>query len=96
MEPEDKKILEETLALNKENNQMLHKLITYQKWNQAIKIISWVFIILTSLGAVYFIEQNLGSLIGVYTGGVGTTDIGNVTNSLNGNKSDIQDLLKSL
>lgn len=88
MDEETKKLLESNYALNKENNEMLKKLIVFQKWNQAIKIISWVFIILSSIGAFYFIQNNLSSLVGIYTGGAG--DVSGLNNL------DTESLLKGL
>ncbi len=96
MDEETKKLIVENYALNKDNNEMLHKLMVFQKWNNIAKIISWSFIILTSIGAMYFIQQNLGSLIGAYTGGAGVSDIGNITKTLGDSSSNMTDLLKSL
>ena len=98
MDEDTKKLLNDNLALNKENNQLLQKLVLYQKWNQIYKFIYWSIIILSVLGAFYFIKPYLTNLISVYTGGVGVSDIGKIGDigkSL-GNKSQIQDLLKSL
>ena len=96
MDPEIKKLIETNVALNKENNEMLHKLVTYQKWNQIYKVVYWGIIILISLGAFYFIKPYLNSLLEIYGG----TNIGSVTKNLGSQKANdtqqIRDLIKSL
>ncbi len=97
MDEEIKKLLESNLSLNKENNEMLKKLVIYQKWNQIYKIAYWVIIILSALGAFYFIQPMLGNLFDIYTGGVGTSSIKSVSDLKNiGSNKEVQDLLKSL
>ena len=58
-----------------ENNTMLKKLVTYQKWNQIYKVIYWVIIILSAIGAFYFVQPLLSSLAGAY--GVDTSSFSN-------------------
>jgi hypothetical protein len=91
MDEETKKLLEDNLTLNKENNLMLSKLVLYQKWNQIYRIAYWAIIILSALGAFYFLQPYLGTLIGVYTGGAGVPSIGNI-----GSNKDLQELMKGL
>jgi len=95
MDEETKKLLEENLTLTRENNQMLSKLVLYQKWNQIYRVAYWAIIILSTLGAFYFLQPYLSSLIGVYTGGAGVSSIGDISKTI-GDKSQMQDLLKSL
>lgn len=99
MEEETKRLLAENYALNKENNEMLKKLVFYQKINQIYKIFYLSLIILSAIGAMYFVKQYMGNIMNLYTGGLGMTNIGNIsnlTNALGGNNGQIQDLLKSL
>ncbi len=98
MDEETKKLLADNLVLNKDNNEMLHKLVLYQKWNQIYRIVYWTIIILSTVGAFYFIQPYITNLIGLYTGGVGSnigSNLGDFTKNLGSNK-DIQDMLKSL
>jgi hypothetical protein len=97
MEEDTKKLIAENIALNKENNAMLKKLIVYQKWNQIYKITYWSIIILSAIGAFYFIKPMLSNLVDIYTGGAGTSNVNsfNDLNNLSSNK-EIQDMLKSL
>ncbi len=95
MDEDTKKLLSENLAVNKANNEMLKKLVLYQKWNQIYKIVYWSIIILSVLGAFYFIQPYLSSIFGVYSGGVNVTDINKISNvnkSL-GDKNQIQKLI---
>ena len=96
MDEETKKFLEETYALNKQNNDMLKKLVLYQKWSQIYRIVYWSIIILSAIGFFYFLKPLLGNLVNVYTGGVGVTDISNLGKTLNNSQGQIQDLIKSL
>ena len=97
MDEETKKLLADNLALNKENNEMLHKLIVFKKWSQIYRIVYWSIIILSAIGAFYFIQPLLGNLFSVYTGGVGVPSISNISDLKNlGNNSEVKDLLNSL
>lgn len=68
MDAEVKKLLEENLRLNKENNKLLIKLRNYQKWAQITRAFYWVLIIGVSVGAFYFIKPYFGNLLNIYTG----------------------------
>ena len=57
---------EETKKLIVENNEMLKKLVSFQKWSQIYRIAYWVIIVLSAAGAFYFIQPFLSGLAGVY------------------------------
>ena len=98
MDEETKKLLTENYALNKENNEMLKKLVFFQKLNQVYRVAYWAIIILSAIGAFYFVKQYMGDLISVYTGGVGMSDLNSLDSikSTFGNKAQVEDLIKSL
>ncbi len=97
MDEETKKLLSDDYTLNKENNEMLRKLVAFQKWNQVYKIVYWSIIILSAIGAFYFIKPMLSNLISVYTGGAGDSKVNSFSDFKNlGSKSDVQDLINSL
>ena len=97
MDEETKKLLEENLALSKENNKLLLKIRSVQRWARITRIFYWFLIIGVSIGAFYFIKPYLGNLLNVYTGGVsGINNISDITKNLKNGQTDIQDLLKSL
>ncbi|KKP65706.1 MAG: hypothetical protein UR64_C0020G0009 [Candidatus Nomurabacteria bacterium GW2011_GWE1_35_16] len=76
---------------------MLRKLITFQKWNQIYKIVYWTIIIFSAIGAFYFIKPIMESLMNVYTGGIGVSNVTNFGDLKNlGSNKEIQDMLKSL
>jgi len=91
MDDESKKLLVE-------NNTMLKKLVLFQKLNQIYRIAYWVIIILSAVGAFYFLKPMLGDLLNVYTGGVGvSSNIRNLNDLKNiGSNKDVQDMIKSI
>jgi Trk-type K+ transport system membrane component len=72
MDSESQKLLEETLALTQENNQMLHKMRRSQFWANVTRYIYWIFIIGSAVGAYYYIQPYLDPLIKAYTNTMST------------------------
>jgi len=66
MDEETKKLLEDTLILNKENNEILRKLYKAQRLAQITRIIYWIVIVGVTLGAFYFIQPFFDSILGAY------------------------------
>lgn len=64
MNEEEKRMLEETLALVKENNEMLQKVRRIQKMNFFFKILYWVLIIGVAVGLFYFLQPFVDQLKG--------------------------------
>jgi hypothetical protein len=96
MDPYTKSLLEENLKLSKENNKLLLKIRSVQRWAQITRYLYWVVIIGVSFGAFYYIQPYLGNLLNVYTGGAyGMNNVGDITKSLS-DKEQVQSLLKSL
>ncbi|MDD5721264.1 MAG: hypothetical protein PHT16_02345 [Candidatus Pacebacteria bacterium] len=81
MDPESKKLLEDTLVLAQENNKMLHSVMRSMRLARIMRIIYWVIIIGSALGAYYFIQPYIDQLIGVYSGA--KSDLDNVGSFLN-------------
>ncbi len=97
MDQEVKQLLEENLKLSKENNELLLKIRSVQRWSQITRVFYWFLIIGVSIGAFYFIKPYLGNLLNVYTGGVsGINNVNDIKNNLKNGQSDVQDLLKQL
>jgi hypothetical protein len=71
MDPESKKLLQDTFKLAEENNTLLHSMRRSMRVQRYVSYGYWAFIILTALGAYYFIEPYLSQLIDAY-GGVGS------------------------
>lgn len=68
MDPESKKLLQETLVLSQENNQMLHSLRRSMRLARIMSFLYWVFIIGSAVGAYYFIQPYVEPLIDLYGG----------------------------
>jgi len=68
VDPEDKKLLEETYKLVSENNSMLRTVKRSMQISRVMSILYWVFIIGSAVGALYFIKPYLESIYGVYGG----------------------------
>lgn len=62
-----KEMLEESIKLSRDNNEMLSKLYRSYKRGRLIKIIYWSVIIFITFGAYYFIKPLLDSLGGAYS-----------------------------
>ena len=93
MDQETKELLRESIEISKENNEMLKKMVRAQKWTNIYRVVYWSIIFFSSVGAYYFIQPYLSSMVNLYTNGV--SDISNISNSLNikTDKQQFQDLL---
>ena len=95
MDQELKKLLEENLKITKENNVLLIKIRSVQKWGQITRIFYWVLIIGVSIGAFYSIKPYLGNVLNLYSGGVSNiNNISDITKNLKNSQANIQDLIK--
>ena len=74
MDPESKKLLEDTFVLAQENNKMLHSLMRSMRISRIISILYWVIIIGSALGAYYFIQPYINQLIDIYGGAKSNLD----------------------
>jgi len=88
MDPESKRLLEETFALAEENNKMLHKVRSVQKWSAFWRTVKVILIIGIAFGAFYFMEPYLNKIIETYNYITGSAQ------KLNTSASSLQDLLK--
>ncbi|OGI76149.1 hypothetical protein A3C67_01950 [Candidatus Nomurabacteria bacterium RIFCSPHIGHO2_02_FULL_42_19] len=68
MDPESKKLLENTFALTEENNKMLHAMKRSMRLARIMSMLYWVFIIGSAIGAYYLIQPYIDQLKGVYNG----------------------------
>ena len=62
MTPEEHRMLEETRALAEENAKVLKSIQTMHRTSLALKILYWVIIIGTTIGAFYFIQPYIDAL----------------------------------
>ena len=68
MDPESKKLLEESLKLGEENNKLLRSLHRSMRIRRFMSIIYWVLIIGSAFGAYYFAEPYIGQVKEAYGG----------------------------
>lgn len=90
MDPESKRLLEETFALTQENNKMLHKVRSIQKWAAFWQGIKIFVIISVALGVVYYIQPYVNKVVDLYNSISGTTQ------KINNTSNSFQDFLKKL
>ena len=88
MDPESKKILQDTFALVEDNNKMLHHIRRSQRMASFMRAFYWIIIIGVSIGSFYYLEPYFNKVISLY-------------NSISGteqqlNSSSVGDLLKKL
>ena len=67
MDEESKQLLEETLELAKENNEMLHAMKRSMRFQRIMSMLYWTLIIGSAIGAYYYIQPYIDQLLGVYT-----------------------------
>ena len=68
MSPEERELLNKSVALAEENNKILHSMKRSQRWTSIARAIYWILIIGSALGAYYFIQPYIDQLIGIYSG----------------------------
>ncbi len=68
MDPEERELLQRSVALAEENNKMLHSMVRSQRIASIFRAIYWVFIIGSAIGAYYVLQPYLSQLMGVYSG----------------------------
>lgn len=66
MDPETKRLLQENLALSKETNELLKKMVSAQRWGRVFHLLYWVLIIGGSVGVYYWLQPFLGPILGNY------------------------------
>jgi len=66
MDPESKKLLEETLELEQENNKILHSMKRSMALARIMNVVYWLIIIGISIGAFYFVQPYFNKVLGLY------------------------------
>lgn len=66
MDPETKELLENILSIEKDNNDMLHKIRGFQKRQTFWQILKYLLIIGIALGSFYFLEPYLNKVVDMY------------------------------
>jgi hypothetical protein len=68
MDPESKKLLEETFRLSEENNRMLKRIRKVQKWTTLLRVLYALIVVGIAVGAFYYLNPYVDGLLNIYTG----------------------------
>lgn len=68
MNPEERELIEETLAISRENNKILKSMQRSARLGRIMQITYWLLIIGASVGAYYFIQPYIEQMLGLYSG----------------------------
>jgi len=66
MDPESRKLLEDTHSLAEENNMMLRAMRRSMFWAHVSNILYWLIIIGISIGAFYFLQTYMNRVVQMY------------------------------
>ena len=66
MDPESRKLLEDTHSLAEENNMMLRAMRRSMFWAHVSNILYWLIIIGISIGACYFLQPYMNRVVQMY------------------------------
>ncbi len=91
MDSETRELLEETLELSKENNKILKKMRNASRWGTAFRVVYWTIILGSMVGAYYFFQPFIDSLVASYEEVLGL--FGGGGNSVVNSIPNISDLL---
>ncbi len=68
MSPEERELLNKSVALAEENNKILHSMKRSMRLASIARAVYWVFIIGSAVGAYYLIQPYIDQLTEVYSG----------------------------
>jgi len=66
MEPHERAMLEESLSLARENNEMLRSLRSNMRWTRLWRAIYWLVILGSLVGAYYYVQPYLDPMFQAY------------------------------
>jgi hypothetical protein len=82
MSPEERKLLEESVELSRENNRLLRKLRGAARWQQFFSALKWLVILASVVGSYYYLQPWIDKLVETY----GSLTNNSFLNSLNGSR----------
>ncbi len=68
MNPEEKELLQKVHDLSEENSRILHGIRRSHRWATIFRIFYWIIIIGVSVGAFYYIQPYIDSVMKAYKG----------------------------
>ncbi len=85
MSPEEKELLNRAVELGEDNNKILHSMRRSQRIASFMRVVYWVFIIGSAVGAYYFIEPYVDGIVDAYGGAKSNIDsIGSMLKDVKG------------
>jgi len=66
MSPEERELLNRSVALAEENNRILLKMKRGQRWSSIMRTVYWIFIIGSAVGAFYLIQPYVDEVKSMY------------------------------
>ena len=66
MDDEVKQLLEENLAIGKDNRRMLKKLLSYRRWEAIYSFVKWVIVLGFGLWTYYYLQPYLEQVLAAY------------------------------
>jgi hypothetical protein len=68
MTPEERELLNRSVTLAQDNNEMLRSIKRSMRLQRIMSILYWVFIVGSAIGAYYVLQPYLTQLMDVYSG----------------------------
>ncbi|MEK7136335.1 MAG: hypothetical protein AAB821_01965 [Patescibacteria group bacterium] len=66
MDEETKSLLEESLAIGKDNRRMLKKLLSYRRLEAIYSVLKWVIVLGIGLWTYYYLQPYLDQVLAAY------------------------------
>jgi hypothetical protein len=67
MTPEERALLQRMAQTVEENNEILHGIRSSMRWARVWRVVYWTVIIGSAVGAYWFIQPYIDTLLGLYT-----------------------------
>ena len=68
MSPEERELLDKSVRLGEENNQILRSMRRSQRWASIARAVYWIIIIGSAVGVFYLLQPYIEKIQNVYSG----------------------------
>ncbi|MHB8651744.1 MAG: hypothetical protein ACYC8S_01255 [Minisyncoccota bacterium] len=80
MDPNDRELLDEVVALSRENNEILRAMRRRQRVGGVVRAVYWLVILGSMVGAYYYFQPQMQSVIDLYNRALqASADFGKIT-----------------
>jgi len=69
-----KNLVRENIRIAEDNNRLLRKIVSANRWTRIFKLLYWVIIISSMMGIYYYIQPILIDILDVYKGLISSID----------------------